>query len=244
MTTIELIYDSDCPNAEDARAQLRKACAQAGLEPRWREWNRSSLDSPSYARLFGSPTILVDGTDVAGSQPASGGNCCRLYQGDKGEVHRSPAVQVIVAALVQSEEAETHSGSRANSFSWRGSLGILPGLATALLPKLACPACWPAYAGLMGALGLGFLIESRHLFLVTVVFLLVAVGALAFRITMRRTYGPFLTGVLGALLVIIGKFLLESEAVTYLGVVALIFAGCWNCWPINRKLYNLNNRGK
>ena len=65
MTTIELIYDSDCPNVEDTRVQLRGVCAQAGLDPRWREWNRSSPDSPSYARHFGSPTVLVDGKDVA-----------------------------------------------------------------------------------------------------------------------------------------------------------------------------------
>ncbi len=242
MMTIELIYDSDCPNVENTRSHLRKACAQAGLEPRWREWNRSSLDSPSYARHFGSPTVLVDRKDVAGLQPARGGNCCRLYLSDKGEVRQSPAVKAIVAALVQSEEAKTESGSRTNRFGWRGSLGILPGLATALLPKLACPACWPAYASLMGALGLGFLIQSRHLFLVTGVFLLVAIAALGFRVRMRRAYGPFLTGALAAGLIIIGKFLLESEPVAYLGVGTLIFAGFWNCWPINRKLYNLKNR--
>lgn len=242
MTTIELIHDSDCPNVEDARAQLRKACAQAGLEPRWVEWNRSFPDSPSYVWHYGSPSVLVNGKDVASLQPAPGGNCCRLYLGDKGEVRRSPAVEVIVAALMHSEEAETHSGNRANRFGWHGSLGILPGVATALLPKLACPFCWPAYAGLMSALGLGFLIQSGHLFLVTVVFLVVAVATLGFRVKMRRAYGPFLTGVFGAVLVITAKFVFESEPVTYLGVGSLIFAGFWNCWPMNRKLYNLNNR--
>lgn len=242
MMTIELIYDSDCPNVENTRAHLRNACAQAGLEPRWREWNRSSLDSPSYIRHFGSPTVLVDGKDVAGLQPAHGGNCCRLYLGDKGEVRRSPAVEAIVAALVQSKEAETDSVSRANRCGWRGGLAMLPGVATALLPKLACPACWPAYAGLMGALGLGFLIQSRHLFLVTVVFLLAAVAALGFRVRMRRAYGPFLMGAVAAVLVMMGKFAIESEPVTYVGVGLLIFAGLWNCWPINQRLYNLNNR--
>ena len=118
MPTIELIYDSACPNVEDARTQLRKACAQAGLDFRWREWNRSSLDSPSYVRHFGSPPVLVDGRDVAGLQPAPGGNCCRLYLSGKGEVRRSPGVEAIVAALVQRKEAETVSGSRANRFAW------------------------------------------------------------------------------------------------------------------------------
>ena len=52
MPTIELIYDSDCPNVEDTRAQLREACAQAGLHVKWREWNRASLGDSSYARHF------------------------------------------------------------------------------------------------------------------------------------------------------------------------------------------------
>lgn len=27
---------------------------------------------------------------------------------------------------------------------WRGHLAVLPGIGVALLPKLTCPACWPA----------------------------------------------------------------------------------------------------
>jgi hypothetical protein len=31
-----------------------------------------------------------------------------------------------------------------------------------------CPACWPAYAGILGSLGLGFLLDSTSLLPVTV----------------------------------------------------------------------------
>jgi|GEM_PF-2330127 len=30
-------------------------------------------------------------------------------------------------------------------------------------PQGRCPACWPAYAGVLSALGLGFLLESAYL---------------------------------------------------------------------------------
>jgi hypothetical protein len=31
----------------------------------------------------------------------------------------------------------------------RHSLAVLPGIAVSLLPRLMCPACWPAYAGIV-----------------------------------------------------------------------------------------------
>ncbi len=65
MTKVELIYDSDCPNVDDARRVLREAFVQADRAPRWVEWNRASRNSPDYVRRYGSPTILVDGQDVS-----------------------------------------------------------------------------------------------------------------------------------------------------------------------------------
>jgi mercuric ion transport protein len=42
-----------------------------------------------------------------------------------------------------------------NSTRKQGLLA-LPGVGVSLLPKLTCPACWPAYAGLLSSVGLGF----------------------------------------------------------------------------------------
>ena len=57
---------------------------------------------------------------------------------------------------------------------WRRSAAVLPGIGIALMPKLICPLCWPAYAGLLSAAGLGFLINSTNLLIVTASFLIVA----------------------------------------------------------------------
>jgi hypothetical protein len=43
---------------------------------------------------------------------------------------------------------------------WKRSVAMLPGIGVSLLPKLICPMCWPAYAGIVSALGLGFLIST------------------------------------------------------------------------------------
>lgn len=117
------------------------------------------------------------------------------------------------------------------SRTWKQSLISVPGIGASLLPKLACPFCWPAYAGLLSSVGLGFLIPARYLFLVTAAFLVIAVGALAFRVNRRHGYAPFVLGLFGAGGVLVGKFWWESNPMMYASVAVLVLASGWNAWP-------------
>lgn len=114
-----------------------------------------------------------------------------------------------------------------------GKQGLLavPGIGVSLLPKLICPLCWPAYAGLLSTLGLGFLISATYLFPVTTALLALAVGSLTFRASRRRGLGPFWFGLAAAIFVLGGKFYFESAPITYVGVGLLVFASAWNAWP-------------
>jgi len=114
---------------------------------------------------------------------------------------------------------------------WRKSLAVLPALGTALLPKLTCPACWPAYAGLLSVFGLGFVNYTPYLFPLTVLFLMVAVGSLGYKAKNRRGYAPFLLGFLAAIMVLIGKFVFASDLALYGGIALLMGASLWNSWP-------------
>lgn len=114
---------------------------------------------------------------------------------------------------------------------WKRTLGVLPGIGVSLLPKVTCPMCWPAYAGILSSVGLGFLLSSRYLLPVTAAFLLVAIAALGFRARVRRGYGPMLLGVVAASGVLTGKFQLESDAAMYGGLSLLVAASVWNSWP-------------
>jgi hypothetical protein len=116
--------------------------------------------------------------------------------------------------------------------TWRRSAAVFPGIGVALLPKLMCPLCWPAYAGLLSAVGLGFLVNSRNLLIVTASFLIVAVTALAFRARQRRGYGPAIAGLAASILILFGKFYLESPATMYAALSLLIAASVWNSWPV------------
>jgi hypothetical protein len=116
--------------------------------------------------------------------------------------------------------------------TWRRTAAVLPGIGVALMPKLICPLCWPAYAGLLSAVGLGFLINSRNLMIVTSLFLVIAVTALAFRARQRRGYGPAIAGLASSIVVVLGKFYLESPAAIYAALGVLIAASVWNSWPV------------
>ena len=231
MTTVELIYDSDCPNVPEARSELLQAFARTGLTPRWSEWELNDPCSPDYARQYGSPTVLVDGKDVAGVEPLENVSCCRVYQGDTGEFRKAPTASIISSSLGNDTVKNIQAGFKNGNSGWKTSLGVAPGILFAFLPKVACPACWPAYAGILSSLGLGFLLNASYLFPLTLSFLVVAVGALAFRAKRRRGYGPFIAGLASSVVVLLGKFAFDSDPAMYLGIAILMGASLWNSWP-------------
>ncbi|MBI3185133.1 MAG: MerC family mercury resistance protein [Myxococcales bacterium] len=223
MPTVELIYDRQCPNVTQARANLLEAFAEVQLPARWSE--HLIEEAPAHARGYGSPTILVDGQDVAGASPGEESSC-RLYEAAGGGVTGVPQVSQIAAALRRAQAADRGG--------WRLSLAVLPGIGAAMLPKLACPACWPAYAGFLSSLGLPFLIESAWLLPLTAAFLLVANAALAFRARTRRGYGPLGAGIAASAVVLLGKFAFDSDVAMYAGLGLLVAASLWNSWPRRR----------
>ena len=115
---------------------------------------------------------------------------------------------------------------------WREGWLTVPGISVALLPKLACPLCWPFYSGVVSSVGLGFLISTKHLLTLTLASLILTFGALAYHAKQRRGYGPFVLGIVGAVAVLIGKFDFGIEPVTFIGIVVLVVASAWNMWPL------------
>ena len=117
------------------------------------------------------------------------------------------------------------------SRTWKQGILALPGVGVSLLPKLACPMCWPAYAGLLSSVGLGFLVSTVYLLPVTAGLLVIALGAMAFRASKRHGHGPFLLGLFGSAGVLLGKFVWNSNAAMYGAVGLLVVASLWNAWP-------------
>lgn len=94
---IDFVYSTDCPNVSTTRRHLREALAEAGLPEVWEEHEIGHGSLPARVAGYGSPTILVDGKDIAGAAPGSSSSC-RLY--DHGESSRGvPSVEMIARAV-------------------------------------------------------------------------------------------------------------------------------------------------
>lgn len=145
---VELIYDADCPNVAPTRSLLINAFTRTGVSARWKEWERTSPDSPPYVQGYGSPTLLVNGEDLAGVPPSPGTRACRVYTGSDGALRSTLPLELICAALLKEAPA---TGAHSRRSGWQTIVASFPAIGTALLPKLTCPLCWPAYAALLSA---------------------------------------------------------------------------------------------
>lgn len=215
---VELIYDTDCPNVAQTRSLLIQAFTRTGVSARWREWERGAPDSPDYASQYGSPTILVDGKDVADVAPVAGVGACRVYADGQGKLSRTPPLEVISSALMSAIPG-TPARTR-----WQAVVASLPAVGAASLPKLTCPLCFPAYAAVLGALGFEFLDYTPYLLPLTAAFLAVALVVLAAQSRRTGNVYPLLLGIAASVIVLIGKFYFESEWPTIGGIVLLVAA--------------------
>src|SRR5947209_3330376 len=88
---IELLWWDGCPSTPRALEELREALRDTGLESAHVHMREIHSDEEAADTGFiGSPTILIDGADVA---PASGepvGLACRVYRHRDGRISPTP----------------------------------------------------------------------------------------------------------------------------------------------------------
>ena len=211
---VELIYDADCPNVAAARSVLIKAFTMTGTSARWREWERSAPDAPEYAKGYGSPTILIDGQDVGGVNPQAVAASCRIYSSQDGVLSRTPTLEMLCSALAGHKPANGRG-------RFRTVVAAFPAFGVALLPKLTCPLCWPAYTAMLSALGLGFVDYTPYLLPATLAFLAFAVGALISQVRKTGRLLPLALGLISSAVVLLGKFAVDSIWITNAGIALL-----------------------
>lgn len=232
MPRAELIYDLDCPNVAKERTQLLRAfargggpCHLGGMEPKGARKPRArqgiwlSNNSRGRERCGRCPARREVRflPSLRGGQKGMGG---------------MPLIGQIVNALKSGDaRVSPDGGESGKTSSWRGLVASMVGAGAALLPTGVCPACWPAYAGVLSSLGLGFLLESSYLFLLIAGMLGLALLTLAYRVKSRHGYGPLWMGVLASCLALFGKFAITSVPVLSLGLALLVAASVWNAWP-------------
>ncbi len=105
MTTprVEFLWWRECPSWERALADLRAAMAEAGIDPDSIELREiDTEDLASRETFVGSPTIRVDGQDIAppGDDEPIGLNC-RVYRRRDGRVSPLPDPDDVREALAR-----------------------------------------------------------------------------------------------------------------------------------------------
>lgn len=137
---IQLLHFEGCPNVEATRAALRDALAAEKLDVAIEEIDVQAPSAPAWARRWGSPTILIDGEDVAGQQPSES-VACRLYAGG------APSVELIRSRIEAARTAPASSNARV-------ALPMIGAVTTAIAASACCLV--PAVLALLGVSGVGF----------------------------------------------------------------------------------------
>lgn len=117
--SIELIYEHGCPGLTETRHALVAALTSLDMAPEWSEWERHDPGLPDHAQGFGSPTVLVEGRDVAGENPHGEAGCCRLYRAAQG-YSRSPTADMIRNALRKNVVAPLKEAGALHEANHRG----------------------------------------------------------------------------------------------------------------------------
>lgn len=137
---IQLLYFAGCPNLEPARAALREAMLAEQIDQAVEEVDVESAAAPESVRGWGSPTILIDGEDVAGAARTTGSSC-RLYPTG------APTVEEIRLRLAATRRVPARPSGRA-------ALSMLGAITAAMAASACCLV--PAILAGLGLSGAGF----------------------------------------------------------------------------------------
>lgn len=109
----------------------------------------------------------------------------------------------------------------------RTLFGVFPALGFSLIPSLACPACLPALASVLGAVGLTFLAQREYLIWFNLVALAVALVLLA-RTERKWISWPLAVAAFGAVTVMLGKFVWTASPIWWTGVGIFMLGSAWS----------------
>ena len=91
MPEVELLWWEGCPSTEQALSDVRAVLAEEGLDPGAVVMREMRTDGDAERERFvGSPTIRVDGVEVAPAEREPAGLTCRVYRLRDGRISPTP----------------------------------------------------------------------------------------------------------------------------------------------------------
>jgi NADH:ubiquinone oxidoreductase subunit 6 (subunit J) len=90
------------------------------------------------------------------------------------------------------------------------------------LVAIVCPLCIPALGAFLASAGLGFAVNVSFLKPLLVIFLVLAVGSLAWSAKMHRRWWVVFVGIIGAALMYVGRYVWFNQILMWGGAMTLI----------------------
>ena len=102
---VEVLYVTDCPSHPLAVRLLKDVLAAEGIKAEVIEVLVVDAQMASELKFRGSPTIRINGLDIAGGSSDAVAFACRLYPG----AHQIgvPPIELVRCALTQARERRT-----------------------------------------------------------------------------------------------------------------------------------------
>ena len=108
MIVVEVLVTENCPHEDDAISLVTIAAQETGVTPRLTLIEIHDLEQAEQQHFLGSPTIRIDGSDVAPFAESQGTSLsCRLYNTTHGQ-SGVPELDLVRAALENARAGEQH----------------------------------------------------------------------------------------------------------------------------------------
>ncbi len=139
---VELLWWEGCPSYPQALDDLRRVMAEQGMDPESVEVREVDTEAAAERERFvGSPTIRIDGVDVAPVEGELIGLACRVYRFNDGRASPVPDPEDVRAAL------RRHRDRRAPDFSLPDTDGSEHGPEGVTVVAFTCNHCPYALPG-------------------------------------------------------------------------------------------------
>ena len=108
MIVVEVLVTENCPHEDDAISLVTMAAQETGVTPRLTLIEIHDLEQAEQQHFLGSPTIRIDGSDVAPfAEGQAASLSCRLYNTTHGQ-SGVPELDLVRAALENARAGEQH----------------------------------------------------------------------------------------------------------------------------------------
>lgn len=105
---IQFLYYEDCPSHDAALERLRSVMAEEGIEGNIEIARVETDEQAQELRFVGSPTILINGEDIAPPPPSAHyALTCRAYRLEDGRISPLPSPDMMRRALRAARAEDT-----------------------------------------------------------------------------------------------------------------------------------------